>query len=241
MVTNLKQNVSLDLLGPCNYSCPYCIGDGPANPYPKPILHDLGKLAGLYRTFVQRGEVMTTMLARGSEPALHPQMAEIARICTTAGVLHCSTNMSRPVSEWLSGPHNLWLLVTIHPEAEADLPGFMARIRNAVDQGYDVQVQALGPEDRPDWRTMLVEAGVTRPFYVRKIRVDARWRAQNTEITPAPAGTLCRGGYNEFYITPETSLRRCQVNRWEGGPYDTPMPCPMPMADSRCVGYLIEA
>lgn len=238
MVTIKLQDVALELVGPCNYSCCYCIGDGEPNPYPIPTLHDLNKLTKLYRILGRRGLIATTLNARGTEPALHPQIAEVARICTSYGTFFCSTNLSRPVREWLDKPRNIQLLVTIHPEAEEDLPGFMGRVRDAVERGYDVRVQALGPADRPNWRVMLVEAGVTQPFYVRRIRVASRWVAQNTEIVPALPGTLCRAGYNSFFINSQTELRRCRVRyNMPGGPYDAPAPCPQPQADSRCEAY----
>lgn len=236
----MKQDVALELLGPCNYSCKYCIGDGPANRYPTPTLHNLEWLREIYSKLGSRGEVSTMLSARGTEPALHPQMREIAAIVTQVGVLHCSTNLSRPVCEWLPGPHNMWLLVTIHPEAEADLPGFMERVRDAVEHGYDVQVQALGDRDRPEWRAMLVEAGITRPFKVLKIRIAESIRAKDKEIAASPPGSLCRAGYDSFYITAQTNLQRCRVKNWTGGPFDAPHPCPQPQADSRCVAYLVK-
>ena len=232
-------NAVLDLLGPCNYSCHYCIGDGKPNPYPVPVLHDLRKLTKIYQALGRRGSVATTLNARGTEPAIHPQTASLARICAPPGTFLCSTNLSKPVGEWLGDLPNIQLLVTIHPEAEADLPGFMDRIRDAVEQGYDVRVQALGPEDRPDWRAMIEEAGVTQPFYVRVIRVDSRWKAQNTEIVQAAPGSLCRAGYDSCFITPQTKFLRCRVKDWPGGPYDAPAPCPQPQADSRCEAYLV--
>lgn len=238
-------DVELDILGPCNYSCKYCIGDGPANRYPEPYLHDLDRLTTLYKNMAQPS---TVLRARGTEPALHPQMKDITRIVARAGPFLISTNLSLPVGSWLPGPENLTLLVTIHPEAEADAKRFLVRVRETVKLGYKVRVQMLGDGDRPEWREKLEKAGVTEPFKVLKIRSNARWRAQSAELQAAPPGSLCRAGYSlclisykspGYPVSGTTQLYRCTVRLDPmAALLDKPEPCLGPKADTRCAAWV---
>lgn len=230
-------DIELDLLGPCNYSCPYCIGDGPANPYPKPFLHDLDRLAEIYKPL--KGD--TVLRARGTEPALHPQTAAIASICTTAGQLLITTNLSIPVHRWLSGPKNIDLLITIHPEAKTRT--LMKYLRQAVDLGYHVRVQALGDaKDFALWAKRLESIGVTEPFKVLHIRTHKAWIELSAQTPAALPGSICEAGHSYVLISyghkhqsGVTRLYRCPV-RMDVIPrvLTAPEPCSEPMADTRC-------
>jgi len=160
-------------------------------------------------------------------------MSAIADI--VRGPLRILTNLSIPVERWLSRVDGISLQVTIHPEAEKDSTGFLLRVMGAVRYGYDVQVQMLGDDDRPDWRERLEAIGVTRPFKVYKIRTNERWAAQSAEIAPMPAGTLCRAGYDSITIGPTTILYRCPLAQQIIPRHlAQPGPCQWPHADTRC-------
>jgi len=244
----MRRDCTLELLGPCNYRCWYCVGDTPGPRFEQPVLHDLDRLRG-YLSAIKDDEVYTTVYARGTEPCLHPQMIEIAQICSPLGTVQIATNLSQPVEEWLSGPKNIFLLVTLHPEAEKDVSGFMERVRSAIEQGYRVKVQVLGREtekDRPwlEWQDMVHAVGVTEIFKVHWIRDSSTVRAESARLPIPEVGALCSGGYSSFRvayndpshpISGSTTLYRCHIcNLKISHLSDKLEPCPNPYADKRC-------
>lgn len=234
--------VALSLFGPCNYRCYYCQGDRPGNKGRTPKLHDIVELEHIYELLGP--DVYTSLYARGTEPALHPQMARIAEIVARKGSFRILTNLSRSVRDWLPGPRNLILLVTIHPEAEEDSAGFFGRVREANEDGYDVRVQGLGDRDWAKWQVKLERIGLS--LQVRPIRPPTKEKMRTAPLPPAaPPGSLCRAGYDACMIAygsefGTTRLLRCQVRRLPIGALSAePMPCQVPHADPRCREELV--
>lgn len=230
----LEQNVKLEVLGPCNYNCWYC---GKQPRWPEPHLHDLDQLDRIYTLLDARGSVATMLAARGTEPALHPQMLAIARRCTASGRLTIMTNLSLPVEEWLFSPHNCTLMTTIHPETEDDWAGFLARVQGAVLAGYDIRAKFLvgtaRPTAPPQYQEALSELGLTLEFHRLK-----QGDAASSLAAVGVAGAVCMAGYNSFYISHTTALWRCAVNRKL---LDAPLAQPEPCALSGSCGMAREA
>lgn len=236
----MHQDIALDFLGPCNYTCWYCTEGGKGHLYPVPHLHDLAKLRQIYEALGARGETYTSLFARGTEPCLHPQTADIVSICAQSGTVWISTNLSRSVGEWLPGPKGVHLHITIHPEAEADLAGFSTRLREAVDLGYDIEAQALSDKDRPDLRELVEKAGVVM-FRVPPVRPSTHAGQINAELPPLPKIAVCRCGYDTFFIPYPTELRRCRIlSLLLPEILDAPGPCLSPQRDYRCHSYLVK-
>jgi len=221
-------DIMVEHQGPCNYRCWYCVGPGTGSPYPLK-LHDLA----IVQTFYDKlEEAKTTYYCRGTEPAIHPQTCELVSIAAPVGPVVIRTNFSMPVEQWLPGPHNVQLLVTIHPEAEQDMDGFLERLLSAQEQGYVIRLSVLVIEgDRPDLRERLGLAGVRYPLTVGKatlvrlpetqpelvgIKLPPKKKAPPPE--PYPPQVLCRAGYDSCAILyrPGGGTRICRCGNAAG-------------------------
>ena len=203
--------VTLQLEGPCNYLCWYCVGERTSMAHPVPVMHDLPKLAKIYASLKRRIPVRTTMAAGGTEPALHPQIRQIVEMCTRFGSMEILTNLSRPVSEWLPGPTNCILRATIHPEAEKDVDGFLDRVREAQALGYELWILFDSTRiDTTDYQERLSALDIK--LYPLKLRIaGSEFPQPETGILRA-AGALCTAGYKTVFIRAATTLHRCSRN-----------------------------
>jgi hypothetical protein len=244
----MVRDIALELLGKCNYKCWYCVGDAPGGGFPEPALHDLDRLREIYGPLGE--ETYTTIYARGSEPCIHPQVADVLWIVSRSGRVLISTNLSRPVSEWLVNAPRVDLLVTLHPEATTDIDGFFSRVQGAVAAGCNVTVQALDHEPCADWVRRVTDAGVTQKAKVWPIRETAVVAARDQTLPVPPVGVLCTAGYDAARIgypdprkpkSGATTLFRCTVTNL---PIKqllvAPEPCPRPYADKRCYMRLVD-
>jgi len=207
---NDPQTATLQIKGPCNYLCWYCVGEKKTMAHPVPVMHDLQKLMQIYVSLQRRGAVGTTMYANGTEPALHPQIQQIVELCTAFGSIEILTNLSIPVSEWLPGPANCFLQATIHPEAEQDIDGFLDRVQEAQDLGYTLRIQFDSTRiEATDYRERLAILGIKlKPL---KLRMPGS-EFQRPDSIPCPAEALCMSGYDTVFITSTTVLCRCNRN-----------------------------
>jgi hypothetical protein len=219
----ISQTVALELLGLCNYLCWYCVGDRTGPRWPKPILHDLAELRSIYMLLADRGPVYTSLYARGTEPALHPQIQEILLLCTSVGTMRVLTNLSIPITEWVPEParQNCTFSVTLHPEAEEDIDGFLERVQEAQVLGCTLQVAFDASRiEETDYKERLASIGVS--LVPRKLRLGV---SSKTPIQREP-GLLCAAGYDRFFIRADTALWRC--NRYTEAPIPAPLLGPAP-------------
>ena len=254
-MTNTLYDIMLELQGPCNYRCWYCVGPGTGSPYPLK-LHELEVIQAFYGRLGDR-PVRTTTYCRGTEPAIHPQTRELVSIIAPHGEVVIRTNFSKSVREWLPGPNNVRLAVTIHPEAEQDMDNFIQRLLEAQDEGYTVTLAALVLEgDRQDLRDRLEAGGVRYPLTVGKIQtvrlpdtqpeLVGKKRAPK-EVAPPPApypaAVSCMAGvdscailYRNKYGDGQEGTRICRCGNAAAEieePLAGPTPCTVARAGSK--------
>ena len=203
--------VILQLEGPCNYLCWYCVGERKAMAHPVPVMHDFPRLEKIYASLKRQIPVRTTIAAGGTEPSLHPQIRQIVEMCTRFGSMEILTNLSRSVLEWLPGPANCILRATIHPEAEKDIDGFFDRVCEAQSLGYELWVLFDSTRfDTTDYQERLSALGIE--LYPLKLRVAGSEFPQPETSILRTAGALCTAGYSTVFIRAATTLHRCSRN-----------------------------
>lgn len=224
--TETSPTVELELLGPCNYKCWYCFGERTTMAFPEPVLHDLSKLKDLYTSIRVRGPIRTKTWARGTEPGLHPQIKDIATLCTGFGPLIILTNLSVSVTEWLPSPTNCSLWVTIHPQAEEDIEGFFARVAQAQSLGYKLVIGFdITRQAETDYKQRLAAMGLRLNPHNLRQNAPKKSGEQKEAAALRDAGLLCSAGHDRFFIRAETILWRCTKAR---GPLAEVLPAPAP-------------
>lgn len=214
----------LRLAGTCNYGCWYC------TPYPEkrpktPTLMDMDRVREAYNILRDRNcFVVTQTYARGTEPALHPQIVGLMDLAAAVGGSLIRTNMSIPIERWLpKKPEHVCLIASLHPEAERDLDGFVGRVLEARDAGVTIEVKFVAVPGR-DWRTirkMCDAQGIQFRFseykgqgypgaYTLSERQGFDFLLDHSPPVKRQPGDLCIAGWQAVHIDDVGIVRRCK-------------------------------
>jgi MoaA/NifB/PqqE/SkfB family radical SAM enzyme len=127
-------DVTIEIRNPCNYRCFYCVAAGHNNEKVKRL--DLAAIEKVYSS-IQSDMIITSFECGGGEPTVHPQFADLVRICASYGPVSFPTNNSQSPERWLPREHAHRLLIrsSVHPEAEGHLDRYASNARYLIDAG----------------------------------------------------------------------------------------------------------
>jgi organic radical activating enzyme len=142
--------VVLEVRNPCNFRCFYCLGKGQNN---TPVQEfDFEKIEAFYKTLSKQENIMiaTNLECDGGEPTVHPQFAELIRLCSQYGAFSFPTNNSQDPKRWLprEKAHQIVVVSTLHPEAEEKIDRFIEYARYLIDAGCRFSAGYIGHPTR---------------------------------------------------------------------------------------------
>jgi organic radical activating enzyme len=126
--------VIIQVRNPCNYRCSYCVATGHNN---DPVQRfDLEAIEAAYK-MIDSPLVITTLECGGGEPTVHPQFADLIRICSSYGPVSFPTNNSQNPKRWLprETAHLLFIRAALHPEGEEKLEKYIENAAYLVEAG----------------------------------------------------------------------------------------------------------
>ena len=128
--------VIIAVRNPCNYRCSYCVAAGNnAEPVKRFNFAAIDNKFSLIKSKM----IVTSLECGGGEPTVHPEFADLLRLCAQYGVVSFPTNNSQNPRRWF--PNGLGgrieIRAALHPEGEEDLTRFLQYARHLIEDGCD--------------------------------------------------------------------------------------------------------
>ena len=157
--------VTIEVRNPCNYRCHYCVAAGHND---DPVLpFDLDAIARSLEAITAE-LVVTAFDCGGGEPTIHPQFADLVRLCAARGPVSFPTNNSQNPERWLprDTADRIYVRAAIHTEAEAHLEKYARHARYLIEAGSTFTSVFIAHPTRipkiPEYRQFFADLGV--PF-----------------------------------------------------------------------------